>query len=164
MLQSLVEAICDLPDWMDSALFSFALLALAAKHWLGARRICAPDGRVRQTTAEALTTARLENALVPAGIVAAAIALALLVCDDHPRADDGEAMPPAWGAMLLVFLALIGWSSFGTVAVLLGRPAWPWDRKAESDEFVVWKQRAFAEYAKKTPYPGTPAARQPTGR
>ena len=158
MLQSLAEAICDLPHWMDSALISLAMLTLAAQHWLGARRICTPDGRVRQTTAEALKAARLKRALVPAGIVFAVAALALLVCDDHLRTEDGEAMPPAWAAGLLVFLALIGWASFGTVAVLLGRPAWPWDRKAESDEFVVWKQQAFVEYAKKSAYPGTPAA------
>lgn len=164
MLQSLAEAICDLPHWMESALISFAMLAFAAKQWLSGRRICAPDGRVRQTTAEALKAARLERALVPAGIVFAVTALALLVCDDHPRADDGEAMGPAWAAMLLVFLALIGWATFGTVAVLLGRPAWPWDRKAESDEFVVWKQKAFVEYAKRAPYPGTPAAQQPAVR
>lgn len=164
MLQSLAEAICDLPHWMESALISFAMLAFAAKQWLGGRRICAPDGRVRQTTAQALKAARLERALVPAGIVFGFTALALLVCDDHQWADDGEAMPPAWAATLLVFLALIGWASFGTVAALLGRRAWPWDRKAESEEYVVWKQRAFVEYAKKAPYPGTPAAQQPAVR
>ena len=55
-------------------------------------------------------------------------------------------------------------NSFATVSALLGKPVFPVAKQRESDEYVAWKQEAFVEYAKKTPYPGTTSAEQPASR
>ena len=90
--------------------------------------------------------------------------LALDVCD--LRASDGEVARHRWFALIMpVFaLAIIGWSALATVATLLGKSGLPWTGKFLSDESVLWKQEAFAEYAKRAPYPGTSSAQQAVDR
>lgn len=158
----LVDAIHDRSRWVDGALLVSAGLMFAGKHWLGAQPICGRDGSVRRTTAEALKCARMERVLAPAAYTAFAPFVALhLGIGDSSR---WEAMWPGWvdAAILVVLLATIVWSAFATVAALFGKIVWPlWAKKRESDEFVVWKQEAFVEYAKTTPYPGTLAGEQP---
>ena len=161
--EPLLDAIQDRPRWVDDALIVCAGLGGVLTHCLGAQRICRVDGRVRRTTAQALKHARWQRPLLPAAVATLAILLTLHACDSL-RASDGKAMRPEWAVMLLVFIALIGWSGFATVAALIGKPVAPWTKKTDSDEFVVWKQQAFVQYAKKVPYPGTPAARQTGNR
>ena len=163
VFQPLVEIIQGRPRWVDGALILSAGLAFAFRHWLGAQRICGTDGRVRRTTAEALKHTRLERVCMSTGVAALAAWFALHACDDL-RTSDGDPMRHLWTAKLLISLAFMCWGGFATVAALRGKPVWPRPKKAESDEFVVWKQKAFFEYAKKVPYPGTPAGEQPAGR
>lgn len=162
--QPLVDAIHDRSRWVDGALLVSAGLMFAGKHWLGAQPICGRDGNVRRTTAEALKCARMERVLAPAAYTAFAAFVALCVGDSHVWEAEGGTMWPGWAeaAILMVVLATIVWSAFATVAALFGKSFWPlWAKKRESDEFVLWKQEAFVEYAKTTPYPGTLAGEQP---
>lgn len=160
----LVDAVCDRARWIDDALLVTAGLAAACKHCLGARPICGADGRVRRTSAAALKLARVECVLAFATAAALGAYLALDACD--LRASNGEAARHRWPALIIVVfaLAIIGWSALATVATLLGKSGLPWTGKFLSDESVLWKQEAFAEYAKRAPYPGTSSAQQPAGR
>ena len=161
--QPLVDAIHARPRWVDDALIVAAAALYACTHWRRAQRICHPDGSVRRTTAEALKRARMERVLEPAAWTAFVAFLALhMLGDGRLWATDGEATLLDWveAALLVLLLAAVGWGSFATVSALLGKPVFPVAKQRESDEYVAWKQEAFAEYAKKAPYPGTPSAPQ----